>query len=484
MKIKKQWNKLALASVLVTSSFFGVTPYTSYANSQTSEGQAHQQQDTSVTAYGNTEKPKNIIFLVGDGMGPSYNAAYRYFADNPDTKDMEPTAFDEYLVGSQRTISADSKDNVTDSAAAATAFSSGHKTYNGAIGVDSHKQTVETVLERAKKLGKSTGLVTTAEVTDATPAAYAAHVDSRDKKDEIATQFYEDRIDSKHKVDVILGGGAKYFGKENGNLDKKFEKDGYDVVTTKAVLAQSEKSKVLGLFSEAHMPLQIDAPQDDPQLVDMQQAALERLSKNDQGFFLMVEGASIDKQGHANDITGVMSEMKSFEKAFDEAMHYAKVHPDTLVIATADHSTGGMTIAKGKDYLWDAEVVRNMKHSGKWMTEQIAEGQNISKTIQAGYGFEVDKKDYKVIKKEANQLAKLDEKKDKDKYEAQFQVLQDAVQHPINEASHTGWTTYGHTGEDVNTYAFGPRSEVFEGNIDNTENAKNIFEFYTEEAPK
>ncbi|KFE42148.1 alkaline phosphatase [Staphylococcus agnetis] len=473
MKIVGKLTKVSLASSLIASSILGVSQST-YAKAQSKQNQAQDK----VAMYGNTKNPKNVIFMVGDGMGPSYNSAYRYFKDNPNTKEMEKTAFDHYLVGTQRTNPDDPKENITDSAAGATAFSSGHKTYNGAIGVTPDKKTVETVLERAKSQGKSTGLVSTAEITDATPAAYAAHIDSRDKKDEIAKQFYNDRINGKHKVDVLLGGGAKYFGKENGDIDKKFKKDGYDLVKNKQQLANSKKDQVLGLFADKNMPLQIDAPKQNPLLSDMQDAALSKLSKNKKGFFLMVEGASIDKQGHANDITGVMSEMSGFETAFENAMKYAQQHPDTLVVATADHSTGGLTIGKGKDYKWDPKAIQSMKHSGKWMAEEIASGKDVTKTIQAGYGFDVSKSQIDVIQKEADAIKGLDEKKDKAKYEAQLQKLQDAIQKPINDQSHTGWTTYGHTGEDVNTYAYGPGSNQWQGNIDNTENATHIFDFF------
>lgn len=468
MKLRSSLGSIMIASSLVSASILGTAPEVK-ANSQ------HQDQ---VTVYGDKESPKNIIFMVGDGMGPSYQTAYRYFADNPDTEEMEETAFDDYFVGSQRTYSADKEENVTDSAAAGTAISSGHKTYNGAIGVDANQKKVETVLERAKSIGKSTGLVTTAELTDATPAAYAAHVTDRDKKNEIAQQFYDERIEDAHKVDVLLGGGAKYFGKENGNLDKQFEKDGYDVVTNKEGLTESDSDQVLGLFADENMPLQIDAPDDDPSLADMQKSALDRLSKDEDGFFLMVEGASIDKQGHTHDVTGVMSEMKGFEKAFEDAMAYAESNPDTLVVATADHSTGGLSVGKDGEYAWDAEPIRNMKHSAQWMTEQIASGESIDDTIQAGYGFEVDKKAMKKIKQEADQLAKLNKKKDEEKYEKQYQALQDAIQQPINDASKTGWTSSGHTGVDTNTYAYGPGSEAFRGNMNNVENAERIFKFY------
>ena len=311
--------------------------------------------------------------------------------------------------------------------------------------------------------------MSTAEITDATPAAYASHVDDRDKKDEIAQQFYNDKINGEHKVDVLLGGGSEYFGKDNGDLTKKFKKDGYDIVKNKNDLKNSKGDQVLGLFAKNDMPLNIDAPNKNPELVDMEKSALDRLSKNDKGFFLMVEGASIDKAGHPNDVTGVMSEMGGFEKAFKHATEYAKSNPDTLVVATADHSTGGMSIAKGEDYEWNPDAIHSM-------TEQIADGKNPEKVINEGYGFDISKDNMSDIKEEAENMKGL--KEDDSEYEDQLQKLQDAIQKPINDKSNTGWTTYGHTGEDVNTYAMGQGSEKFKGNIDNTDNAKNIFEFF------
>lgn len=470
MKFQKKIGTTIAASILLTSSAFGTT----FAS-----GTPDSQNQSKISVTGNTKNPKNIIFMVGDGMGPSYNSAYRHFADNPDTQEIEETAFDQYLKGQQKTDPKDAKENVTDSAAGATAFSTGVKTYNGAISVDTNKKRLKSVLEQAKENGKSTGLVATSEITDATPAAYAAHVDSRDKKDEIAQQFYEEKINGKHTVDVILGGGEKYFGKDNGNLKEKFAKDGYDVVENKNDLLNSQSDQILGLFAEKNMPLQIDAPNDDPKLAEMQSAAIQRLEKNDKGFFLMVEGSSIDKSGHPNDITGVMSEMSGFEEAFKQATEYAKSHPDTLVVATADHSTGGLTIGKGEDYLWDPKPIHLMKHSGSYMTNQIAEGKDVTSVIQEGYGFEVDSDTIKKIEKEAKKLSKLNEKDDA--YKKQLQSLQDAIQKPINDKSHTGWTTTGHTGEDVNSYAFGPGSENFKGVIENTDNAKFIFDFLQNE---
>ncbi|HGG0318752.1 TPA: alkaline phosphatase [Staphylococcus aureus] len=503
----KKATKFAVANLIIVSTVFSsVTP---------AIAQSDKSSKDESFAVGNTKNPKNVIFLVGDGMGPSFNTAYRYYKNDPHAKEMTPTAFDSYLKGTNRTYSNDPKQNITDSAAGGTAFSSGHKTYNGAIGVDSNKQKVKTVLERAKEKGKSTGLVSTAELTDATPAAYAAHVTSRDDKNEIAKQFYKDKINGKHKVDVLLGGGAKYFGKSNGNLDKKFKKDGYDLATNSVdvllgggakyfgksngnldkkfkkdgydlatnskELSKSDKDKVLGLFADKNMPLAIDASKDEPSLADMQQSALSKLERNKKGFFLMVEGASIDKSAHSNDITGVMSEMEGFEKAFDDAIQYAKKHKDTLVVATADHSTGGLTIGKDKGYEWNPQPIKSMKHSGSYMTEKMAKGEDPEKVINEGYGFEFSQDDMKKVKKENKKLKRL-LKKEKDEksadVEKQTKALQHAIQKPVNDKSYTGWTSDGHTGEDVNTYAYGPRSESFSGNIENTESAKIIFDIF------
>ena len=213
----------------------------------------------------------------------------------------------------------------------------------------------------------------------------------------------------------------------------------------------------------------------------MEDSALSKLEKNDKGFFLMVEGASIDKSGHPNDITGVMSEMSGFDKAFQNAIDYAKNHKDTLVVATADHSTGGLSIAKGKDYVWNPDAIHKMKHSGSYMTEQIAKGKDPETVINEGYSVDFPKKQLDKVKDAAKELKDIKDKaknEDDPKIAEATTTLQDAIQKPINDESHTGWTTYGHTGEDVNTYAYGPGADKFRGNIDNTDSAKNIFDFF------
>ena len=149
MKSFNQYTKYLLSGSIVAATLLSSTNV-SLASGTNTDNNKKQSNDEAI-AFGNTKNPKNVIFLVGDGMGPSFNTAYRYYQNDPSAKSMKPTTFDKYLKGTNRTYPNDPKENVTDSAAGATAFSSGHKTYNGAIGVDANKNNVKTVLESAKE---------------------------------------------------------------------------------------------------------------------------------------------------------------------------------------------------------------------------------------------------------------------------------------------------------------------------------------------
>ena len=217
---KKNFKKKLLPFAVVSS-----LALTSLASS-VSTAEAKEKDD-------NNAQVKNVIFLIGDGMGVSYTSAYRYLKDDPTTNFAEKTAFDNYLVGQQMTYPEDPAQNVTDSASAATAMSAGIKTYNNAIAVDNDKSEVKTVLEAAKEKGKSTGLVATSEITHATPASFGSHDISRKNMNAIADDYYDDLINGKHKVDVLLGGGTDLFVRQDRNLVDEFKKDGYSYVTNR-----------------------------------------------------------------------------------------------------------------------------------------------------------------------------------------------------------------------------------------------------------
>src|SRR5690606_37314572 len=171
-----------------------------------------------------------------------------------------------------------------------------------------------------------------------------------------------------------LGGGKSNFVRSDVNLAEAFKNDGYSYVTSKNELLNDENDKIVGLFADGGMPKMIDRTEVTPSLEEMTIAAIERLSKNDNGFFLMVEGSQIDWAGHANDVIGSRSEMEDFEKAFRAAIEFAKEDKHTLVVATADHSTGGFSIGADGSGIWDINVIKAVKRTTAFIAEEIANG--------------------------------------------------------------------------------------------------------------
>ncbi|USK58677.1 alkaline phosphatase [Peribacillus asahii] len=442
---KKKLLPFAVVSSLALTSFTGSV--------STAEAKGENQ---------NNAKVKNVIFLIGDGMGVSYTSAHRYLKDNPATKFAEKTTFDQYLVGQQMTYPEDPAQNVTDSASAATAMSAGIKTYNNAIAVDNDKTEVKTVLEAAKEKGKATGLVATSEITHATPASFGSHDISRKNMNAIADDYYDELINGKHKVDVLLGGGTDLFIRQDRNLVNEFKKDGYSYVTNRDGLLKNKDEQILGLFAPTGMPKMIDREKDTPSLEDMTQSAIDRLKQDKDGFFLMVEGSQIDWAGHDNDIVGAMSEMEDFEKAFKAAIEFAKKDKHTLVVATADHSTGGYSIGADGIYNWFGEPIKAAKRTPDFMAQQIVDGASVEETLKQYIDLDLTDKEIQSVKTAAETK--------------NYTNIDNAIENIFNERSHTGWTTGGHTGEDVPVYAFGPSSEKFAGQVDNTDHAKIIFD--------
>ncbi|KZN38533.1 hypothetical protein N480_12835 [Pseudoalteromonas luteoviolacea S2607] len=405
--------------------------------------------------------PKNIIYMIGDGMGPAYTTAYRYYKDDKQTKTVEPTVFDSILVGMAHTYP-DDNTVVTDSAAGATALSTATKSYNGAIAVDTHKKPLKTMLQMAKEQGKTTALVATSQINHATPASFAAHNESRRNYDEIADDYIDVKVAGKLPVDLMLGGGTKYFIREDRNLISEFKQSGYQYVDHLSALNTINALPAIGLFAEKGMPYAIDKhPQ---RLEKMTEKALSLLDndKNKQGFFIMIEGSQIDWCGHANDIACAMNEMDDFAKSISIAKAYVDKNPDTLLVITADHSTGGLTLGADGDYRWERDVVANIKASVKKIAKTIKDSKNISKDWQALTNINFTPEIEKTLKE-----AKVGGEKS----------LYTSINKIINDASYTGWTTGGHTAIDVQVFAHGNGREHFIGSQNNTQIAEKLISF-------
>jgi len=423
--------------------------------------------------------PKNIIMIIGDGMGPAYTSAYRYFSDDPKTKEIESTVFDRYLVGSSSTYPA-TINTVTDSAAGATALATGTKSYNGAISVNVDKKPLMTVLEWAKSQGKKTGVVVTSQVNHATPAAYLAHNESRRNYDEIANSYIDDGI----KIDLLLGGGWKYFLREDRNLVDEFKAKGFHYLDKYADLSNLPKEKpVLGLFADVGLPWALD-DDNKHRLSAMTKAAVHQI-EGDKGFFMLIEASQIDWGGHGNDIAASMAEMDDLAKTLEYLEHYVEHHPDTLVVLTADHSTGGFTIGANGKYQWQPEVLRSMTMSADTIADKIEMITPDLLNTKPLFNFTLTKEDVEqltnakanVVKDLATYKALTTAQQKSERKPDSHRTIYKAVTLILDKHSTTGWTSNGHTGVDVPVFSFGKGSSVFNGYQDNTDIAKKIFTY-------
>lgn len=316
-------------------------------------------ENTISTTISEVQKPKNIILLIGDGMGLSQVSTAIYY------KDGKPNFERFSTIGLSKTSS--SSDLITDSAAGATVFSTGVKTYNGAIGVDKDTVAVPTIVEQLSKRGLATGIIATSSIQHATPASFYAHVKSRRMYEEITT------FAPNSGVNFFAGGGLKFFNKRKDGKDllAEMKAKGYEIFTDQLPKTPSEKNELI-LLAEDGMPKMSEGRGDF--LSNATKLALEKLSKNEKGFFLMVEGSQIDWGGHDNDADYLIQELLDFDRTLGVALDFAKQNGETLIIVTADHETGGYTLAsEGSDYNKIKPSFSTPGHSGT-MVPVFSEG--------------------------------------------------------------------------------------------------------------
>ncbi|MFO1390398.1 alkaline phosphatase [Cellvibrio sp.] len=423
-------------------------------------------------SYGAESDRTNIIFLIGDGMGVAYTSAYRLFQDNLATPELDKTIFDEMLVGMATTYP-DDHNQVTDSAAAATALATGIKTFNGAIGVDAQHQPVISILDKARELGYLTGVAVTCQVNHATPAAFIAHSDSRQSYEAIADQYIDLKINGKPKVDLIFGGGQEYFVRKDRDLVKEFEAQGYKYIDDINKLRKVKKLPALGLFSTGGLTPAVES--DHPlRLAEMTQKSLELLtqkSAHPKPFLLMLEASQIDWCGHANDIACAMGEMRDMAETMKIIKQFIDANPNTILVATADHSTGGLSLgAKGR-YQWEARVVRNIKATAPSIARQLLDSKANWKTVWQSLT------QIKLAEDEQKAMDALIVQANENNQEFISGQVTAQVLTFFDKYTSTGWTTKGHTGEDVQIFSYGKGKETFQGAMDNTDIAKKLFTY-------
>jgi len=303
----------------------------------------------SMVAFGQ-KQPKNVVFIIGDGMGLAH--IFAGMVANGNTLEMERFK----NVGFSKTYS--SNNFTTDSGAGGTAIACGVKTKNGMIGMSPDSVAVPSILEIASANGLATGLVTACDITHATPASFISHQVSRKMNQEIAADFL------KTNFDVFIGGGRKSFEErdDNRNLSNELKDKGYKIAYSLTDVKATTSGKLAALLYDGHNP---PMPQRGDELPDASVAAINILDNNKKGFFMMIEGSQIDWAAHDNNAAQVALEVIDLDKTIGKVLDYAQKNKNTLVIVTADHETGGLTIPKGSIANKDMNAVfTTHDHSG------------------------------------------------------------------------------------------------------------------------
>lgn len=301
---------------------------------------------TSIAFSQTKDQSPNIILMIGDGMGLTQISAGMYANENR-------TVLEEFdHIGLSKTHSADQL--ITDSAASGTAMAAGVKTLNGVVGIDANNINKPSILELSKKQGYATALLATSSIVHATPASFYAKVSSRRMYEEIALQL------SEHDVDLFVGGGEKYFIKREDGRNLKNEMEAYEFVSSIREFEKSTSDKIGFLTYEGEPPSLIGGRR--PSLEELTQISLEKMNAKQKPFFMMIEGSQIDWGGHANELNYVVSEFIEFNKAINTVLEFAKAKGNTLIIVTADHETGGLTLDSGN--LKKAKVKGNFGTGG------------------------------------------------------------------------------------------------------------------------
>ncbi len=379
----------------------------------------------------------SAILLIGDGMGPVHVKIAHTIAGQPLEMEKMPV--------SGLATNPPAEGSVTDSAAAATALATGRKTKNGMLGVAPDGQRLENIMERARALGKSTGVITTDSLTGATPAGFSAHIDSRGKRAEIALQV------ARSGSEVMLGfwkgdflpkadGGER---EDERDLIAEMKKAGYQVVYTKTQLKAATDKRIAGFFD--------DGPEA-PQLSEMVVKALSILSQNPKGFVLMVESARIDWSSHENELVGAVRATFELDGAVKTAVEFAQEQDHTLVVTTADHETGRPRI----DDASKLSLMRDLKTEPAEIAKHLNQDRtNIGQLMREYAGIS------NLTEAEVNEIRKASD-------------AAAGIAKVISTRAGVSWHVTGHTENPVPVFAFGPGADRFSGEMDNTDIPKRI----------
>ena len=416
-------------------------------------------------------KAKNVILLIGDGMGPSQFGATWLYSNRVLGKDLKMVE----VMNAGRTayLVNDTADAmVTESAAAAGQIATGRKMTARALSMAADGKTpVGTIAEILKARGLAIGMVTTSGITDATPAAFTAHVAHRSDEATVADQQI------KMGVDVLMGGRKQFFlpevsagkRKDDRNLLDEAEAAGYTVVGDAEELKSATGSKILGLFNMGNMAYEIDrATTMEPSLAEMTAKTLDVLSRNSKGFFAVIEGGRIDHASHRNDAAGTIHDMLAFDEAVGVARDFARKNPATLVIVTADHDTAGMALIghskDSKEYIgMDLAAIKKVTASFEVMAGDLGKNptpQKIQQVVKDSMGIQISDDEAKTVANDT--IRKLDPANYSYPYLHSLAFV-------LRPYLRVGWGSQTHTASPLYAFGTGPGSERLTGLLHNTQ---------------
>lgn len=416
-------------------------------------------------------KTRNIIFMVSDGMSEgTLNMAdlllcrkeghgsnwVNLFRENKALRSWMDTASADHIV--------------TDSAASSSAWGGGFRVNNGVLNVSPDGTLNKPILQKFKEAGKAVGCVTTVQLTDATPAGFCVNKKNRDDMDDIAEMYMELRFD------VMMGGGGKYFkkqGRKDGkNILDDFKSQGFYVAQNKKEMNSAENDKpLLGLYSDGALPYTLDQEHDEklketiPTIADMTKKAIDKMSKNPNGFVLQVEGGKVDWAAHANDSGGLIYDQIAFDQAVGVALDFASQRDDTLVIITTDHGNAnpGVILCDGVNEKFD--LVQNFKHTNEWILQNFNPSDSPSKLIELieyAQGYSISMEHAKEL------LPHYSQKKGDEKYNYNYLPKHQLAKIQSHYTA-IGWAGGQHSSDYVELTMIGQGSKLLKQFMRNTE---------------
>ena len=428
------------------------------------------------------KKVRGVVFMVSDGMSPgvlTLAEAYSKLTRQRGTRWWSILNDRSASRGLMDTASANSM--VTDSAAASSSWGGGERVNNGSINVSTSGKAISPIAEILKKKDIRIGLVSTATITHATPAGFAASVTKRGEEDDIAPQYL-------NRVDVLLGGGSGHFSAadraDKRDLAGEFAKAGYGVFGSRDALLASRDEKLLGTFTRGHLPFSLDRDNNPemaakvPTLSEMATAALTRFLASDQPFLLQVEGARIDHAAHLNDIGGLLGEQLAFDDAITTVLALIGKRDDILVVVTSDHGNSNPGLnGMGGSYAESTQsfsTITRFKASherilAEWNAQKGSSAAEVTALVQKHLGFALKQE-------EANALLEIVAKHPIIEWSEQLSKPEGLLGQFAGNHTGIGWTGTTHTSDPTIISAVGPQSDRFSGMVKNSDVFGNLLE--------